>query len=102
MPRFVPPSKWRKLARGVWRTDLGKELPEILVLRMTDAEFRKFHSRTRSAMSYIDRRHYLKAKLIKFGFVSAVRAPKSKGEWTLILIHTLESTGKVVAWQDPC
>ncbi|HTU36225.1 MAG TPA: hypothetical protein VMF66_20670 [Candidatus Acidoferrum sp.] len=102
MPPFVPPSKWRKLAKGVWKTDLGKELPEILVLRMTDAEFRKFRSSVRFAQTYIDKRKYLKRKLIKFVFTSVVGERGSRNAWSLILVHTTLSTGRVIAWQDPC
>lgn len=102
MPRFVPPSKWRKLAKNAWNTDLGNDLPEILVLRMSDQEFRKFHSSARFAQTYIDKHKYLKRKLIKFVFTSIVGERGSKEAWSLILIHTPQSTARLIAWQDPC
>lgn len=100
MPRFVPPSKWRKLAKNAWKTDLGRDLPEILVLRMSDKEFRKFRSSVRFAQTFIDKHKYLKRKLIKFVFTSVVGERGSKNKWSLILVHTPMSTGRVIAWQD--
>jgi hypothetical protein len=100
MSRFVPPTKWRKLASGAWKTDLGDDLPEVAILRMSDEEFRKFSSSARFAKSYIDRKRYLKRKLIKFAFVSVPRRRRGC-IWTVMLTHTPESTGKVVAWPDP-
>jgi len=102
MARFVPPSKWRKLAKNAWKTDLGAELPEMLVLRMSDEEFRKFRSSARFAQTYIDKHKYLKRKLIKFVFTSIVGERGSKSAWSLILIHTPQSTARLIAWQDPC
>lgn len=99
MAQFVPPTKWRKLAKNVWKTDLGRDLPEAVVLRMSDEEFSEFHSSTRVAKSYLDRHKYLKRKLIKLVFTSVKRNGKGC-EWTLIVIHTLQSTGFVTAWQD--
>ncbi|HEV2205160.1 MAG TPA: hypothetical protein VGR36_01390 [Candidatus Acidoferrales bacterium] len=99
MSRFVPPARWRKLAKNVWKTDLGRDLPEVVVLRMSDEEFKEFHSSVRVAKNFLDKRKYLKRKLIKLVFTSVKRNTKC-GEWTLIVVHTLQSTGFVTAWQD--
>jgi hypothetical protein len=101
MSQFVPPTKWRKLASGVWKTDFGDDMPEVAILRMSNEEFRKFQSSARFAKSYIDKKRYLKRKLIKFAFVSVPRRPQHECYWTLILSHTPESTGKIIAWPDP-
>jgi hypothetical protein len=101
MARFVSPTKWRKMAAAVWKTDLGEDLPEVAILRMSDEEFRKFHSSARYAKAYIDKHHYLKRKLIKFRFVSVTWQRKHGGHWSLLLVHTPLSTGTVIAWQEP-
>jgi hypothetical protein len=101
MAQFVAPVEWRQLASDVWKTDLGEGFPEVAILRMSDEEFRKFHSSARFAQSYIDKHKYLKRKLIKFKFVSVVGRRGSKKPWCLILTHTPESTANLIAWQGP-
>lgn len=95
---LFPTPRWRKRAKGVWKTDLGGRRPEVLILVLSNEEFRKFHASTKAAMLYIDRRHFLKRKLIKVVFAN--HAPNGKGgDWIVIIGHTDYSTAAVLAYQ---
>ena len=95
--RFRIP-RWRKLSARAWKTDLGGDLPEVVILVLSDEEFRKFHASTKAAKSYIDKRHLLKRKLIKVVFAN--ESPSGDGgEWFVIISHTIQSTAAVVAFQ---
>jgi len=89
---------WRKLRKGVWKTDLGGDRPEVVILTMSNDEFREFRASSKAAKTYIDRRSLLKRKLIKVVFASVVPNKKG-GSWFVIVTHTLWSTGGIVAWQ---
>lgn len=96
-PLFSTP-RWRKLPKGVWKTDLGGKKPEVVVLVLSNEEFREFHASTKVAKSYIDRRGLLKRKLIKVVFVN--QAPNgSGGDWIVLIAHTYYSTAGVLAYQ---
>lgn len=93
-----PTPRWRKRAKGVWKTDLGGKLPEVVILVLSNEEYRKFHASTGVAKAYIDRRHFLKKKLKKVVFVN--QAPNSSGgDWIIIIDHTEWSTAGVLAYQ---
>jgi len=95
---LFPTPRWRKRAKGVWKTDLGGKLPEVVILVLSNEEFRKFHASTKAAMRYIDRRHFLKRKLIKVVFAN--QYSNGSGDWILIISHTDYSTAAVVAYQS--
>jgi hypothetical protein len=91
---------WQTMSERAWKTDLGGEKPEVLILKMSNEEFEKFHASKKAAMDYIDDHHFLKKKLIKVVFCDIV--PHKDGEeWYVIVPHTTHSTAVVVAWQIP-
>lgn len=93
-----PAPRWKMLSGAVWKTDLGGDLPEVVILVLSDDEFRKFHASTGAAKRYIDKRGFLKRKLIKVVFVN--QAPSSNGgDWTVMISHTVWSTAAVIAYQ---
>ncbi|MGH9864797.1 MAG: hypothetical protein ACRD4H_05210 [Candidatus Acidiferrales bacterium] len=95
---LFPTPRWRKLPKGVWKTDLGGKRPEVVILVLSNEEFRKFHASTRAAMSYIDKRRFLKRKLIKVVFANY--APNGNGgDWIVLIAHTDYSTAAVVSYQ---
>jgi hypothetical protein len=102
-PMTYPPSgpQWQKLSEDVWKTDLGAEWPEVVILQMSQDDFKDFHSSTAAAMDYIDKRGYLKQKLIEIVFGEVVPQKNDGGVWTIIVVHTLKSTAVVIAWQNP-
>jgi hypothetical protein len=102
MSRFVPPAKWRKLAKNVWKTDLGADLPEILVILMSDEEYKKFRSSEKAAMKFLNDHRYLKKPTV--GVVFTKEAPKrgeAGGAWIAIIEHSRDSMVSVVASQQP-
>ncbi|MFZ0212535.1 MAG: hypothetical protein WBE20_16365 [Candidatus Acidiferrales bacterium] len=90
--------RWRKLRGGAWYTDLGGKLPDMAILCMSNAEFKKFHASRKIAMKYVDRRRILKRNLIKLVFGSVV-PNGSDNCWIVMIAHTLESTAVITAWQ---
>lgn len=91
---------WQTLSDHQWKTDLGGEQPEVLILRMSNDEFEKFHASKKAAKAYIDATGFLKRKLINVVFCDIVKH-KGDEEWFVILTHTTHSTATVVAWQIP-
>ncbi|HEV2223151.1 MAG TPA: hypothetical protein VGR84_09125 [Candidatus Acidoferrales bacterium] len=90
--------RWKMLSRRLWKTDLGGDLPEVVILILSNEEFRKFHASTAAAKRYIDDHHFLKRKLIKVVFVN--RSPNDDGtQWLVVISHTIESTAAVLAYQ---
>ncbi|MFI5073277.1 MAG: hypothetical protein WBE21_00235 [Candidatus Acidiferrales bacterium] len=95
--KFSTP-RWKMLSRRVWKTDLGGDLPEVVILVLSNEEFRKFHASTAAAKRYIDDHHFLKRKLIKVVFVN--RSSNDNGTlWLVVISHTIESTAAVIAYQ---
>ena len=96
-----PPPAWQTLLpERAWKTDLGGDQPEVLILKMSNDEFEKFHASKEAAKAYIDKTGFLKRKLIKVVFCDIVRR-KDGNEWYVIVPHTTHSTAVVVAWQIP-
>jgi len=96
----LPAPSWQTLSEGAWKTDLGGEQPEVLILKMSNEEFQKFHASKKAARDYIDDHHFLKRKLVKVVFCDIV--PDKDGDrWWVIIPHTTHSTAVVVAWQIP-
>jgi hypothetical protein len=63
-PQKSPALVWKTLSKRAWKTDLGGKLPEVLILRMSDAEFQKFHASKDAAKKFLDELLFLKQKLI--------------------------------------
>jgi hypothetical protein len=91
---------WQPLPERGWKTDLGGENPEVLILKMSNEEFEKFHSSKKAAKDYIDSHHYLKKKLVKVIFCDIVPHRDGK-EWYVVVSHTTHSTAVIVGWQIP-
>jgi len=90
--------EWQKISDGVWKTDLGPGLPEVLFLKMTNANYHKYFANKKSAMKYLDDQKFFKAKLINLKFADVVPAHNEE-DWYVFVPHTLHSTAVVVAWQ---
>ena len=96
----LPAPSWQMLSESAWKTDLGTDKPEVVVLRLSNEEFEKFHSSKKAAMDYIDGHHFLKKKLIEVLFCDVVPA-KDGHDWFVIFTHTTRSRAAIVAWQIP-
>lgn len=91
--------EWKSVD-GALKTDLGQGLPEVLVLKLSNADFHKYFANKKTAMDYLDSQHFLKAKLINLKFAE-VRSAHNDEEWYIIIGHTPYSTALVIAWQEP-
>jgi hypothetical protein len=89
---------WKQFSKKCWKTDLGGDLPEVIILSMTDNEFQEFRKNEAEAMAYLDKLGYFKRKLINLIFADIFPCP-SGGDWFVIVTHTSHSTAVVVAWQ---
>jgi len=99
-PRKSPALAWKTLSERAWKTDMGGEQPEVLILMMSDAEFKNFHASEDAAKKFLDSLHFLKKKLINVVFCDVV-PHKGDDEWFVIVTHTTHSTAAVIAWQIP-
>ncbi len=90
--------EWQDLGGGVWKTDLGPGLPEVLFLKMSNTNYHKYFANKKSAMKYLDSQKFFKAKLINLKFGDVVSAHNEE-DWYVFTPHTLHSTAVVVAWQ---
>lgn len=102
MPRFMPPSKWRKLAKNVWKTDLGAGLPEIVVVEMSNEEYRKFRSSKNTAMKYINDHKFLKKPTREVVFTKGAPLRGKGGDfgWIVLIGHTPDSMVLIAASQQ--
>ncbi|MFZ0633949.1 MAG: hypothetical protein WA755_02835 [Candidatus Acidiferrales bacterium] len=89
---------WQTVSEGAWKTDLGADMPEVLILRMSNEEFDKFHASEKAAKAYIDGHPFLKKKLNKVVFAE-VRPALNGHAWVVIAVHTPHSWVQIVAWQ---
>jgi hypothetical protein len=93
---------WQPLSEGVWKTDLGDERPEVVIVKMSNDEFDKLRKHKRAWMDYIDNHHYLKKKLIDIVFIDVVYAKNGPGHgWWVCIPHSTHSTAGILAWQVP-
>lgn len=92
---------WKTLSERAWKTDMGGDLPEVLILKMSNAEFKIFSASEKAAKEILDKLLFLKKKLINVVFCDIVPQPDPKctKEWILVVSHTTHSTAGVVAWQ---
>ncbi len=96
----APEPSWQTLSEGVWKTDLGADRPEVVILKMSNEEFEKFHASKKAARAYIDDHHFLKRKLLKVVFIDVVYAKNGQGWWVCVP-HSTHSTAGILAWQIP-
>ena len=92
---------WKALSERAWKTDMGGELPEVLILEMSNAEFKKFSASEEAAKKILDKLLFLKKKLINVVFCDIVNQvdPKCSEEWIVVVTHSTHSTAAVIAWQ---
>jgi len=90
--------KWEFVKEGVVKTDLGGELPEVLVMTMSNEEFKKIHGKKKAAMHYLDAQNIFKRKLVNLVFSEVTKHAKGIF-WVVIAAHSGKSTASLVAWQ---
>ncbi len=94
--------KWDLLKPNIAKTDLGGNLPEIVILRVSNEEFEKIHTSKIAAKKYLDRQHIFRRKLIRIVFCSVWPQPHDPGgDWVLVTTHTVYSTACISAVQLP-
>jgi hypothetical protein len=98
MKKLASEPVWKTLSASRWKTDLGGDLPEIVILVMTNDEFEKFRKSKRAAMKFVDDEKLLKRKLINLIFAD-VMGTKGGECWIVVLTHTTHSTAVIIAWQ---
>lgn len=96
-PGFRKPA-WKEFSKNCWKTDLGGDLPEVIILHMADKEFQEFRKSEAEAKAFLDNHGYFKRKLINLIFCDVVPCPNGVA-WWVIVIHTLHSTAVIVAFQ---
>ncbi len=101
MSRFVPPAKWRKVAKNAWKTDLGAGLPEVVIVEMSNSEYKKFRSSERAAKRYINNRKYLRKPTREVVFTKGASSLGTDGDlgWIVIIAHTPDSMVLIAASQ---
>jgi hypothetical protein len=90
---------WRRIAAGKWKTDLGGDFPEVIILELTNEEFQKNFRSKKAAKRFIDSLHILKRPLVRVVFADIVKARKNGNGWIVIGPHTSHSTIAIIAWQ---
>lgn len=89
---------WKEFSKNCWKTDLGGDLPEVIILHMADHEFQEFRKSEAEAKAFLDHHGYFKRKLINLVFADVV--PCTDGRWWWVIVsHTTHSTAVVVAFQ---
>lgn len=101
-PQKSPALVWKTLSKRAWKTDMGDGRSEVLVLKMSNKEFDKFHASKRAAKDYIDRHGFLKKEVNKVIFCVVLSNKKGKSVgWDVILTHTIQSWIVIAASQIP-
>jgi hypothetical protein len=99
-PQKAPTPSWQRLPEDVWKTDLGADRPEVVIFKLSNEEFAKFHRSKKAAKDYIDSHQFLNRKVNKVVYVDVVPAADGHG-WLLVIIHSPHSTVGVLALQIP-
>ena len=100
MPLNLESLQWKLLQPTVTKTDLGGNLPEVVILTLSNDQFEKIHASTDAAKQYLIEQKIFKRPLLKVVFCS-VKSSMNGAEWILIIPHTFQSTAYIVAWQVP-
>ena len=99
MKKAPDPPTWKNLAPNIWKTDLGDDLPEIIVLRVSHDEFTKMTESHDAAMAYFDEPGYLKRKLVNCEILRLLGEKGSTEDWLICGFHKTESWLQMTAWQ---
>ncbi len=92
--------KWNLLKPNIAKTDLGGNLPEVVILRVSNEEFEKIHASKIAAKKYFDGQHIFRKKLIRVVFCSVWPQPHDPGgDWIVATTHTVYSTACISAVQ---
>ena len=92
--------KWDLLKPNIAKTDLGGNLPEVVILRLSNEEFEKIHASKIAAKKYFDGQHIFRRKLIRVVFCSVWPQPHDPGgDWIVATTHTVYSTACISAVQ---
>ncbi len=100
MPISLTSLQWHLLQPNVTKTDLGGILPEVIILTLSNEQFEKIHASTAAAKEYLNDQKIFKKPLLKVIFCN-VKSNAGGAQWILIIPHTYQSTGCIVAWQVP-
>jgi hypothetical protein len=92
--------KWHLLKPNVTKTDLGGQLPEVLIMTMSNEEFEKIRGDKKVAMDHLDDQKIFKRKLIDL-VLADVTQNDHGAFWLVIVAHSGKSTGCITAWQVP-
>jgi hypothetical protein len=88
--------RWKQTKNG-WITKLGAGRPEIVVLQLTDDEYKQMLKRPKA---YFEKLRIFSKKPNKVKF--CVTYSGSKGcVWNIVITHTPNSTLAVTSWQPP-
>lgn len=93
--------KWHLLQPNVTKTDLGGELPEVVVMTLSNQQFQTINGNKNAALTYLINQKIFKKKLLNVVFCGVRASADGMGQWILILPHTYQSTAFIVAWQIP-
>ena len=93
--------QWHLLQPNVTKTDLGGDLPEVVVMTLSNQEFQAINGDTNVALKFLIDQKIFKKKLLKVVFCGVTASADGMGRWILIVPHTFQSTAYVVAWQIP-
>lgn len=93
--------QWKLLQPTVTKTDLGSNLPEVVVLTLSNDQFTKISGDKSAAMKYLTDQKIFKRKLLNVEFCAVTANVDGTGQWILIIPHTFQSTAYIVAWQIP-
>ncbi|HTV60439.1 MAG TPA: hypothetical protein VMJ93_16320 [Verrucomicrobiae bacterium] len=93
----LPTLSWHKLSETASKTDLGGDLPEVVVAKLSNEEFEKIQASEKAAMEFFEKRQYFKKKPNKIKFCETV--PGKGAEWFVIFTHTTNSTVVAAASQ---
>ena len=92
--------KWDLLKPNIAKTDMGGNLPEVVILRLSNEEFEKIHASKIAAMKYFDSQHIFRRRLIRVVFCSVWPQPHDPGgDWIVATTHTVYSTACISAVQ---
>ncbi len=93
--------QWHLLQSNVTKTDLGGDLPEVVVMTLSNQQFQAINGNTNAALKYLIDQKSFKKKLLNVVFCGATASADGMGQWILIIPHTFQSTAYIVAWQIP-
>lgn len=97
MTHTEPDPRWKTLGPGRWKTELGPDYPEIVILYLSNDDYKKFSANPKQ---YIDDLHILAKKINKV-VAGEIVPGKGGAPWFVHIVHTPNSTVTFVSWQEP-